>query len=295
MSFKLVNNSIPQGNTTAPKKGFMQSVGGSLINIGTTIGAGACVGGGIGKLASLTPYKPNAAALENQFIEMFTTATRADEAPKYIKNAGDEFIKLFKQGRETFVYNKETEAAVNKLFSISEVIDRLDNVKAGSYSKAKSEKIISGFQDFAKKILKIDSDKPLTLEQMQKGLNKEHGKLIDFINNRKAPFDPEKLKRAFAEKAGSSDEIKELATKGAKHLRNKTVIGVGIAAGVIGALALNILNTYGLLKIKLPKGLVNKLNKNKQQQNITPEMLAQLQQAQSLNQGQKPNIGTTQG
>ena len=231
--------------------GFLKSTIGSAINVGATIGAGAAVGAGVGKLASLTPYKPSAADLNFQYKDMFERAVRVKEPPSYIKDAGDEFVKLFKEGRTAHVTDSINNAALLKGQQIEKLINDIA-ISASNNPLLKKMKGVNDeqIQQQVKKILKDKSGEKLTNEQMVEGLANKLQRLSEWMGKRK-PSNMDELSTQFAEKAGSNPRIKELAEKGAKYLRNKSIIGVGIAVGVLGALTLNILKTYGILK--LPK------------------------------------------
>lgn len=268
MSFKLSNNSIPQGNTAGSQRGFLKTVGGSLINVGATIGAGAAVGGGIGKLASLTPYKPKAAELEYQFKDMFVKAAKNEEAPEHIRNLGDSVSSLVNSYKQLA---KKTEFATNNCVCYNGC---LEAVKKISEEEIKDKK----FQTAIKKIIKGKmSENGYTKEQIVERLTNKIARTTNFLE--KNSENANNILGDFCKKASANERMTELATKGAKHLRSKAIIGVGIGVGIISALVLNILKTYGVLK--LPK-----LGKNQAQQNplpngVSPEMIAKLQQMQA--------------
>ena len=94
----------------------------------------------------------------------------------------------------------------------------------------------------------------------------------------------------FATKAVSNKNIKELAEKGAKHLRAKTIVGTAVAIGVVGALFLNILKTFGVIKPKRKKAQAQTLS----QQDMNA-LASQIQQAQSQAFPSQTQRGTHQG
>lgn len=102
---------------------------------------------------------------------------------------------------------------------------------------------------------------------------KKADKLIEKIKNGAPKEKLDTYLDDFIKKAGESPKAKEIAEKGAKHLRKCTMVGIGAAIGIIGALVINILHTNGILKFG-----------RKKQASVQPPVNIP-----------NPQIGTTQG
>lgn len=255
-----MTNQVSFGKQSGTFGNIIGSVGSSALNVGVTVGAGAGVGACIGKLASLTPYKPSAAALEHQYIDILEKAAMQKKTPEYIKNAGEEVFNAFKVAKRAIRRNWNYESKFRKAQQIEELVERLTSPKADLTSTLKG--YTANLQNIAKGILKIDKDASVTSEELINKLVEKHEKLIETLEKRK-PADTKSLTNAFIEKASQNNDIKELAETGAKHLRKTSIVGIGMAIGIVGALVINLLNTNGVIKL-------GKRTQNKQQNTGMP-------------------------
>lgn len=57
----------------------------SFLNVAATAALGGAAGGAVGKLASLTPYTPDKAALNMQYADMFQRALKKMKSPNTLK------------------------------------------------------------------------------------------------------------------------------------------------------------------------------------------------------------------
>lgn len=261
----MINNSVSFGKNTGSSGGVLSSVASSALNVGVTAGVGAGIGAGIGKLASLTPCKIKPQDLNFQFEDMFVSAIKNRETPSYLKGAGGDVIDIVKQGKEVSKKINMATQNVNKYASLSQFVNALpdEEIKNADFQSG-IKKIIKGKMPeggFSKK--EILEKLAIKGEKASKFINDSCEKLTQTSNE-------------FATKAASNENLKELAEKGAKHLRAKTIVGTAVAIGVVGALFLNILKTFGVIKPK---------RKNAQAQALSQQdmnaLASQIQQAQS--------------
>ncbi|MCD7740428.1 MAG: hypothetical protein LUH11_03670 [Candidatus Gastranaerophilales bacterium] len=240
-------NQVSFGGSESKGGSFFSSLKDSAINVASTVAAGTAAGALGGKIASLKPYTPNAAALDFQYADMFQKALRNETTPEYIKNAGDKFTKLVDSARACTNILDET---TGKLYTGDTLLQTVKNLPEGNIAADE-------IQNSAKTFLKSENmDIPqgtLTKDKITQSLQKINEKLYDKIKETSKTIDGKRSE--FAEKIAEAKNprVDELANKGAKHLRNKSVIGAGIAIGVIGALVLNLLKTYGIIGKKHPK------------------------------------------
>ena len=265
--------SVSFGKQTGTRGGILGSVGGSLLNVGATVGVGAGIGAGIGKLASLTPYTPTAADLKYQYADMFERAVGTKETPSYIQEAGDKFTNLVAKGKKLLKSGRCAQRnGINLEVCRSAAENATDEVIKSSEFQRGIKKIIKGKMP----------EGGFTREQIIERLAQKSEKTAEFLqkNGKKITETAEE----FVDSAASCPRMKELAEKGAKHLRNKTIVGAAIAIGVIGALVLNILKTYGILKFRMPKKMQERVM---QQAQSNPALKAQLAAAQTQNMPQQ--------
>lgn len=238
-----MTNQVSFGKQSGTVGSVLGSVGSSALNVGVTMGAGAGVGACIGKLASLTPYKPSAAALEHQYTDMFIKAVQMPKAPEYL--AGIPELK-------TAICDAKK---VNLYTSGKAQAEDIKKLCGGFIEKIKETPDIiknEGVQEYAKRLLKSKSENPLTGEEVVGAFEKHIKKadtLLEKIDKKLAGRTVEGVFGDFVEKAKNCDTTKELAESGAKHLRKNTIIGIGIAIGVVGALVINLLHTNGVIKL----------------------------------------------
>ena len=267
-----MTNQVSFGQQQGGIKSAIGAVGSSALNVGVTVGAGAGVGALAGKLASLAPYTPSAADLNHQYHDMFIRAINSKETPEYMKEGADTLKGIVGDARKIFVKSKTHLKRLGQAGRIKGVCETaIEEIKADA--KVASDESI---QAYAKKLLKSKSEAPLSKEEVLGAFEKHIKKADKLIEKIKNGAPKEKLDTYlddFVKKASESPKTKELAEKGAKHLRKCTMIGVGAAVGIIGALVINILRTNGILK----------LGRRKQAS------------AQAPNNIPNPQIGTTQG
>lgn len=226
--------------------GTLGAVKDSFLNVGLTAVVGGTVGGAAGKLAALTPYKPTVAQMQFQYADMFEKAIIRKDIPDFIKNAGGDFVQLTEIGKQTAEYASQlaTEAAETKIL-YGAVQEASDEIISGSEFKTKITEFFKGKET---KIADADYTKEGLLSKLKEHFDKIReqselkGKLFNSVNE-------DFVKKA--ENLGDCD-MKTLAEKGAKHLRKRSIIGAGIAIGIIGALTLNILKTYGVIGRRRP-------------------------------------------
>lgn len=220
----------------------------SFLNVAATAALGGAAGGAVGKLASLTPYTPDKAALNMQYADMFQRALKKDEIPEHIKNAGDDFVQMVKSSKDL----------QKDILDITADLTDKANLKI-LVTEAKDEMIQQqGFQETIKNTLKEAADKipeggytkNEVLERL-KDIPTDGKELAEKIKDA-TKASQEKLSGFyddFIKKAGELKDsvINQYAQDGAKHLRKTSIIGAGIAIGAMGALILNILKTYGII------------------------------------------------
>ncbi len=233
----MLNNQV---SFTADKKsnGVTQSALSSAANVAVTIGAGAAVGGGIGKLASLTPYKPKAGELNFQYADMFEKSFRQDGTPDIIKKAGGEVEKLY----EKYISKAKLPFAKTTL-AYEEAAYMYENLASDTKGiLIKNQEV----QDKLKTLLGKEPPKEgFSIEEALTGLKDKT--IAAGSRLREALKAKDELRQEFIDKASKNEALTEIATKGAKHLRKRAIIGVGVGIGVAAALVLNILNTYGII------------------------------------------------
>lgn len=238
-----MNNQISFGKKTGTIGNVISSVGSSALNVGVTIGAGAGVGACVGKLASLTPYKLSAAAMEHQYADMFVKAVNLPETPEYMKGLSEITSVVSNAKKIGLCENKKA-----RIENIKTLCNKLKDEVKNNADAIKDD----GLQKYAKKLLKSKSENSLTADEITGALEghiKKADKLLEKIDNKISKKTMEDAFGEFAEKAKNCDVTKKLAENGAKHLRKNAVIGAGIAIGVLGALVINLLHTNGLIKL----------------------------------------------
>ena len=231
-------NSVSFGSEKSGGMGnVISAMGKSALNVGVTAGAGAAVGAGVGKLVTLVPYKPTADALRHQYTGMLGSAIISGETPSYAGEAGGKLASIIQKGKELF-----------KIGGYAEKNYGIYQTCSGVIQDATDEAIKDGvFQKSIKKIIKGKMPEGgFSREQMLERLSKKMDRTREFLKTTSKNMN--KVTEEFIETAGSSEKAKELAEKGAKHLRNKTIVGASIAVGVLSAFVINILKTYGVLK-----------------------------------------------
>ncbi len=222
--------------------GILGAVKDSAINVGATAVAGGVIGAAGGKLVSLKPYTPNSTAMEAQYRDMFLragNASSAGEVPEYLKDKGDDVLNLVKKSGRILKRNSELTERANEIATMGQAVSRADNA---TFSGNKFQSLIAEFfKDKPEKIPEGGYTKEGVVERLQTSLGKID-KISKRLGEKYAPLSDE-----FVEKAAKNEEIKEIAEKGAKHLRKRSIIGAGIAIGVCAALVLNLLRTYGVI------------------------------------------------
>lgn len=223
------------------KSNVLGGVVSSLKDTAVVATTGLAIGGFGGKLATLASYKPSQAALDLQYGDIFSKAIGGKGVSKILKDAGDDVISLINKGKgvKSIASQKaETDLILKSLSGVSEKEFASDEVQDAVKSLFKKNKKIQegGFskEEILSK-LKVRSDK------FRKALKDKFG--VTSLDEVKASF-IEKVKGL------KNKQIDDIAEKGAKHLRNKSIIGAGMAIGLIGMLVLNVLKTSGIIKPK---------------------------------------------
>lgn len=225
----------------------------SALNVGVTAGAGILAGGAVGKIASLIPSKTSEAAIKFQYGDMFERLTRTSEVPKYLQGKGEEIVQAAQEG----ISLRNTVKALKQKWQETNIMGAAvtnateDAIKQESFQT----KIREFLQDAADKVPEGGYTKDGILER----LKTSYDGLEEAIESKSGAL--LKMQGDFAEKLknlGDTD-ITALAEKGAKHLKARSIIGAGMAIGLIAALTLNILKTYGVIG--------RKPNANQQNQN----------------------------
>lgn len=223
------------GNNKDSRPSFFSTVKTAAAETIVPVVAGGALGGGVGKLVSLTPYKPKEDMLQIQYKDMFQKALKSEELPDYIKTAGGDFVDITNKGKIAYKELKK----VDDLLSLAESTQIIKDKKIASSDFQSILKEILGENNFANKeeILKAIEAK---LEPLKESYDTHR-------ENYKAALD------SFVEKACEEDKIVDIAKKGAKQLRKRCIIGAGIMIGAFGALILNVLRTNGAFNFKKPK------------------------------------------
>ena len=217
---------------------ILGSIGASALNVGLSAGAGAAVGGAVGKVASMIPIKPSEAALNHQYEDMFIKAAKtAQDVPEYLKDKGDEILGIVKNGQQ----------ALSGYTSSNVQAEKIKNFTAGIASLTDDAIKNDETQNIIKEFFK-DATAPTggyAKESVVQRLTDWHKNVVAKIESTGDALD--NAGKEFVEKAKNIKGLNEMAEQGAKHLRKSTIIGAGVGIGVLAALTLNLLNTYGLI------------------------------------------------
>ena len=125
--------------------------------------------------------------------------------------------------------------SADKLYSVIKSIPDADLGKE-SVQKALGE-FFNGADDFAFKNATKDEITEAIKEKFKNILKESEGVNKKFCE----------LREKFIENVSQDFRVQELVSKSAKDLRKNAMIGAGVAIGIIGALVLNLLNTYGVI------------------------------------------------
>lgn len=220
------------------KRSFLGDVASSALNVGATVGAGAAVGSIGGRIASLVPYKIKDADIAFQYGDMFCRAAQSETATDLLKSTTGTVKDLIQEGKNCIaIQNGYKEQAQTAAEFLAGVMETADDAFSGAEVQ---DKIKSFFRDTADKIPTGGYTKEGVKTRLQDSI--EHA-----VNNHKAQneyFANIKERFVQAARAAGDTNLEEVAKKGAKALRNRSIIGAGIAIGVITALALNIMKSF---------------------------------------------------
>jgi len=236
---EILDNSITFGKGQNSGGSILGAVKDSVINVGATAALGAAAGALGGKVATLKPYTPSTEEINYQLRDIFVKAGFKDQLPDYIKNKGDDVVSAVKKSSRLIKSDIALNEKINEaslLYSIAEQASDTD---------FKGEKVQNALKKFFH--LKNPPENGYTKEGAKKALKERTEKILNTsvkINKQFNTLQDDFIKN---EAVLNDGKIQELAQSGAKHLRNREIIGAGIAIGVIGAFVLNILNTYGVI------------------------------------------------
>lgn len=255
-------------------KSFFGVAKDAAINVGGTMLIGGAAGSAAGHLVALVPHKPNAAQLNHQYVDIFEKAVMNNDLPEFLKNKAGDIAKNAQPIASNISKLNEKAATGSKLLDKIAKNSKDDILKNDEFLTKASE-----FLGADKKLIEKNS-----LENVTNMIKSHLGVLKPALESENASLQLEKA--AFITEARTVDDIVEIAKKGAKHLRKRTIVGVGIAIGIMGALTLNLLKTYGVIGKK----------SNVQQNPAMPAKQAPSDVAANLNGASaiKP-LGTHQG
>lgn len=229
------------------KSNVLGGVVSSLKDTAVVATTGLAIGGLGGKLATLAPYKPSQIALNCQYEDIFDKAVAGKGIPEYLKKAGDDVALLIDKGRRLGTCAARKKGADELLEFLS---TRPEEFKSDNFQNA-----VKSFFKGSKKIQEGGFTKDEILEKL-KGCSERCGKVL------KEKFNDTKLddvRNSFVEKVKNlkNAQIDDIAEKGAKHLRNKSIVGAGMAIGLVSMLILNVLKTSGIIKPKAKTAQIN--------------------------------------
>lgn len=234
----MINNSVSFGKSESKGASVLGAVKDSALNVGLTTLAGGTVGALGGKLASLVPYTPSEAALNAQYGDMFMKLGLKEELPDYIANKGEDIVDKIKQGaqliKDDIAIDVKAKAA-DKLYSAIKAAPEAD------LGKEEFQNALKQFFDDADDFAFQGAKKEEIAEAIKTKFKNLIDKSEEINNNFKA------LKDSFIEAVSKDHNIQGMAEKSARDLRKNAIIGAGIAVGVVTALVLNILKTYGII------------------------------------------------
>lgn len=234
----MINNSVSFGNSDSKGVSILGAVKDSALNVGLSAAVGGVVGGIGGKIVSFTPYKPTQAALNAQYGDMFLKMGLREELPDYIRNLGDDVTGAIKEGAKLVKDDVALGVKANSADKLYSVIKSIPDADLGKESVQKAlGEFFNGADDFAFKNATKDEITEAIKEKFKSILKESEG-----VNKK---FN--ELRENFIETASQDFKVQELVSKSAKDLRKNAMIGAGVAIGIIGALVLNLLNTYGVI------------------------------------------------
>lgn len=224
---------------------FLGAVKDSAVNVLSTAAVGGVVGGIGGKIATIAPYKPSVEALNFQYADMFEKAATATEIPAFLQDKGDDIVQLTKKGQKTLKGFNGLKGAMGGVETMYATLSKVPEDKFGSEDV---QKIVKAFFKNDKKVPEGGYTKTAVLERLKGRFDTMGG----ILKNKGEEF--MQAQGSFVEKIKGlkNAQIDDWAAKGAKHLRNRAMIGAGVGLGIVGALVLNLLSTSGLFNKKQP-------------------------------------------
>ncbi len=229
------------GSSGTQKRSIFSDIKNSAINVGTTALVGGTIGAIGGKIGTLVPYKPSEAAINFQYADMFEKATNANKIPECLKDTGDDIKNLISKGQKIKSKSNTIKNYYNKLV---EFVGNLSKVKPNEYNSDEIQTQIKNFfKDSAKNIPEGGYNQANVVQKIESKTDK----INKILTSQSKKFSEYQEKFVDIIKNLKNENLESIAKKGAKHLRNRAIIGTGIAIGVVGALIFNILNTYGLI------------------------------------------------
>ncbi|MCD8024253.1 MAG: hypothetical protein LUE64_01830 [Candidatus Gastranaerophilales bacterium] len=237
-----VNSTNFKGNEQAQSQSITGALRDSFVNIGATVAIGGGAGAAAGKAASLLPFKPDSTALNFQYEDMFERAISNEDTPDYLKKASGKLQDIIKNSKQTVTDFENASVLKSNTDSL------LETVKVAADDTIADTNI----QDCVKKIIKDSGAEPqegvMSKSAITEALEKIQAELNEKLKIGKKSYD--EAKSGFIseiQQNTANKEAQEIAKKGAKHLRSRTLIGAGIAIGISLALVLNLLKTYGVI------------------------------------------------
>lgn len=213
----------------------------SALNVGVTAGAGILAGGAVGKIVSLIPSKTSEAAMKFQYGDMFERFTRTSEVPKYLQGKSEEIVQAAKDG----ISLRGTVRALKQKWQETGIMGAA--VANATEDAIKQESFQTKIREFLHDAADKVPEGGYTKEGILERLKTSYGGLEEAIESKSDTL--LKMQGEFVEKLKNlgDKDINALAEKSAKHLRAKSIVGAGMAAGMLIALTLNILKTYGVI------------------------------------------------
>lgn len=235
----MINNSISFGNSESKGLSVLGAVKDSALNVGLTAVAGGAIGGVAGKIASLTPYTPSKEAINMQYGDMFLKATMKEELPDYIARKGDDIVDSVKLGAKLFRKDIELGIQAKNAEQLYELVKTLPE------AELRGEKVQGVLKEFFEGTAEMMPVDKASREQLMDGIKARFQKMLRGSDSINKKF--QGLQETFTDAVSKDFKIQDMVERSARDLRKNAIIGAGIAVGVVGALVLNILKTYGVI------------------------------------------------
>ncbi len=235
----MINNSVSFGKSESKGPSIFGAIKDSAVNVASTAVLGGTVGAIGGKIASLTPYTPSKAALDAQYADLFVKTTLKDQVPDYIAKKGDDVVDAVKLGAKLFKKDIELGIQASNADKLYTIVTSLPE------SELRSENVQKSLKEFFKGTAENMPVDKASREQIAEGIKARFKKFMRGSASLNEKF--KSLQDTFTDAVSKDFKIQNMVEKGARDLRRNAMIGAGVAVGIIGALVLNILKTYGVI------------------------------------------------